>query len=226
MMDFRPLDNPIWNALTTGQAAMALSNGAARRFPGEVSPLAGLEGPTAAAFADLEGLVEPDGVVALFTTGPVRAPDGWEVDRARLIEQMIYAGPAQAPPSSPSPLGPRDVPDMVALAAATEPGPFSNGTIRMGRYFGIRSSEGRVIAMAGERLRLDGFTEISAVCTRPEFRGRGYARALVSFLASRILEEGGAPFLHVKAENEAKALYESIGFRVRRAIQLTVIARR
>jgi predicted GNAT family acetyltransferase len=112
---------------------------------------------------------------------------------------------------------------MLALAALTQPGPFLPETYRMGRYYGIRSSDGRLAAMAGERLRSDGFTELSAVCTHPEFQGRGYARALVSALASQALSEGAVPFLHVKTENGAKALYEKLGFSVRRSIRLTAI---
>ena len=115
---------------------------------------------------------------------------------------------------------------MLALATATEPGPFGPETYRMGRYYGIRSDDGRLVAMAGERLRLNGFTELSAVCTLPEFQGHGYARALVTELATDTLSEGAVPFLHVKTENGAKALYEKLGFRVRHSIQLTVISPR
>ena len=113
---------------------------------------------------------------------------------------------------------------MLALTAATEPGPFLAETIQMGRYFGIRSNDGRLIAMAGERLKLDGFTEISAVCTAPEFRGRGFARTLVAYLVAQTLNEGKMAFLHVKAENGAKILYQKLGFCVRRTIQLIVIS--
>ena len=118
------------------------------------------------------------------------------------------------------------MPEMLALALVTEPGPFSEGTIRMGRYFGVRSDEGRLIAMAGERLKLANYTEISAVCTDPAFRGRGYARALVAGLAAQALAEGCRPFLHVKTENGARGLYEALGFRLRRAINLTVLTPR
>jgi predicted GNAT family acetyltransferase len=127
---------------------------------------------------------------------------------------------------APLALSEADLPEMLALTAATEPGPFLPGTIRMGRYFGIRSETGRLIAMAGERLKLEGFTEISAVCTDPEFRGRGHAKALMRFLMALIFAEDKIPFLHVKAENEAMKLYQSLGFEVRRTMQLTVIARR
>lgn len=219
------LDNPIWFALTTAHAPLALGSGLARRYPSAMSPLAGLLKPTPEAFADLRALPDPGQGAGLFTAEPVDVPDDWEVVRARRIEQMVCE---QAPPS-PSrahdllTLGASDVPEMLALAAATEPGPFLPETYRMGRYLGIRSDTGRLVAMAGERLRLTGFTELSAVCTHPEFQGHGHARALVTALASQTLAEGALPFLHVKTENGAKAVYEKLGFTVRRGIQLTVI---
>jgi predicted GNAT family acetyltransferase len=159
------------------------------------------------------------------TSEPLDVPGDWQVGRSRPIEQMICTQLTRTSFSTPLALGPSDVPEMLALAAATEPGPFLPQTIQMGRYFGIRSSDGRLIAMAGERLKLTGFTEISAVCTNPEFRGQGHARGLVEFLVAQTLAEGKVPFLHVKEENGAKSLYEKIGFHVRRAIQLTVIGR-
>jgi predicted GNAT family acetyltransferase len=115
---------------------------------------------------------------------------------------------------------------MLELTAATDPGPFLPQTIQMGSYFGIRASDGRLVAMAGERLQTNGFAEISAVCTHPEFRGRGYARDLTTFLAAQILTAGKSPFLHVKSENGAKVVYQKIGFRLRAAICLTVISLR
>lgn len=226
MNDFSKLDNAIWASLTTGHAAMARINGDARRYPGEVSPLAALREPTASAFSDLRALVDPEEGVALFTVEPIRTPDDWEVVRSRWIEQMVWVGPTETSSAPALVLGERDAPEMTALAATTEPGPFLDGTIRMGHYIGIRSRDGRLIAMAGERLKPGGFTEISAVCTSPEHRGRGLARALVARMVARILGEGRTPFLHVKSENAAKSLYEKLGFQARRAIQLTVVAPR
>jgi ribosomal protein S18 acetylase RimI-like enzyme len=106
------------------------------------------------------------------------------------------------------------------------PGPFLPQTIQLGSYFGVRANDGRLIAMAGERLRSTAFAEISAVCTHPEFRGRGYARDLTTFLAAHILAAGKTPFLHVKSENGAKVVYQKLGFRLRAAICLTVISLR
>lgn len=220
------LDNPIWFALTTEHRLLARSHGLARRYPPDVSPLAALLHPTIDAFADLQRLVSPGEHVALFTASPLDVLGDWQVERSRWIDQMICEASLGPPPVAPLPLGTTDVPEMLELTAATEPGPFLPQTIQMGSYFGIRASDGRLVAMAGERLQSTAFVEISAVCTHPEFRGRGYARALVTFLAAQILAAGKTPFLHVKSENGAKVVYQKIGFRLRAAICLTVISLR
>jgi predicted GNAT family acetyltransferase len=219
------LDNPVWWALTTCHEALARKSGAACRYPSRVSPFAALREPNVEAFAALSALVEAREGVGLATALPVHVPSGWQVIRSHPIEQMICTTTMKTSPPPPLTLDQTDVPEMMALAAATEPGPFLPETIRMGRYFGIKSPQGRLIAMAGERLKLEGFTEISAVCTSPEFRGRGYAASLVTFLVHQLQQEGTVPFLHVTEENPARSLYEKLGFRVRRAVQLTVIAR-
>jgi GNAT superfamily N-acetyltransferase len=223
---FESLDNPIWFALTTDHQTLARSHGLARRYPPDVSPFAALLHPTNDAFADLRQLVSPDEHLALFTASPLDVPGDWQIERSRWIDQMICEASLVPPPIAPLPLGTMDVPEMLELTAATEPGPFSPQTIQMGSYFGIRAEDGRLVAMAGERLRSTAFAEISAVCTHPEFRGRGYAQALTTYLAAQIQAAGKTPFLHVKSENGAKVVYEKIGFRVRAAIYLTVIYRR
>jgi ribosomal protein S18 acetylase RimI-like enzyme len=220
------LDNPLWFALTTEHRLLARSHGLARRYPPDVSPLAALLHPTNDAFADLQRLVGSGEHVALFTATPLDVPGAWQVDRSRWIDQMICDASLAPPVVAPLALGTTDVPEMLELTAATEPGPFLSQTIRMGSYVGIRASNGRLVAMAGERLKSTAGAEISAVCTHPEFRSRGYARALVTFLAAQILAAGKIPFLHVKSENSAKVLYQEIGFRSRAAICLTVMSLR
>lgn len=162
--------------------------------------------------------------MALFTSSPLDVPNSWHVERSRWIEQMTCEAHPSAQPVPALPLSHADVPEMLALTAATEPGPFLPRTIELGKYFGIRSDDGRLAAMAGERLRLPGFTEISAVCTHPDFRGRGYAKGLVAMLAAKIMAEGKTPFLHVNPENGAKVVYQKIGFQLRTRIRLTVIS--
>ncbi len=223
---FSALDDPIWNALTSAHRSMARAKGRALRYAPDVSPLAALRDLSEDAFDDLRALAQAGEELALFTIEPVNVPPGWQIVRERFIDQMVCT--ELAPFDSPPLLALRDddVPEMLALAAATQPGPFLSGTIRMGQYFGIRSADGRLVAMTGQRLALSGFTEISAVCTDPDFRGRGFARSLISRLAARVLGEGKIPFLHVKTENAAKIVYEKLGFRVRRPIRFTLIAPR
>jgi GNAT superfamily N-acetyltransferase len=152
--------------------------------------LAALLHPTNGAFDDLQHLVRPGEHVALFTASPLDVLGSWQVDRSRWIHQMICEASLDSPPLAPLPLGTTDAPEMVELTAATEPGPFLPQKIQMGRYFEIRASDGRLVAMAGERLQSTAFAEISAVCTLPEFRGRGYARALTTFLAAQKIQSG------------------------------------
>jgi FR47-like protein len=219
-----PLDNPIWFALTTEHRLLARSHGLARRYPPDVSPFAALLHPSNDAFADLRRMVTPGEQVALFTASPLDVPGDWQVDRSRWIDQMICEASVILPSVAPLQLGTTDVPEMLELTAATEPGPFLPQTIQMGSYYGIRASDGRLVAMAGERLRSTAFAEISPVCTLPEFRGRGYAQALTTFLAAQIRAEEKTPFLHVKSDNGAKVVYQKNGFRLRVAICLTVLS--
>ncbi len=224
MIGSSPLDNPIWHALNSSQRSFKCGTALAARYPAEVSRFAALAHPTREAFSDLASLVRPGDTVAFFTAEALSVPTEWTVSRSRSLDQMIchrMDGDARLPLQ----LGAEDIPEMLALAQATDPGPFSEGTIRMGRYYGLRSEDGRLAAMAGERLRLTDYTEISAVCTDPVFRGRGYASSLVRGLAAQALAEGCTPFLHVKRENGARALYEALGFQVRRTIHLTVLSR-
>jgi predicted GNAT family acetyltransferase len=218
MTTFDELDNPVWEALSSLHANLARSNGSARRYSSQVSPFAAVSEPTPKALSDLAALVTSEEKVGLATAEPLPVAKDWETIFSRPIEQMICTELEGESRSAPLELGRDDVAEMLALTAATEPGPFRTETIQMGRYFGVRSDDGRLIAMAGERLKLNRFTEISAVCTAPEFRGQGFARTLVAYLVAQTLNEGKVPFLHVKAENGAKILYEKLGFRVRRTI--------
>jgi ribosomal protein S18 acetylase RimI-like enzyme len=220
------LDNPAWSSLMTSHRSIARRNGRAARYAADVAPFAALDGPTAAAFADLSGLAEPEEGLGFCCAEPLETPPDWTVARTFLLEQMVCTVRPPGPSSVPLELTQDDVPAMLALTAATEPGPFLPGTIQMGRYFGVKTETGRLVAMAGERLKPAGFTEVSAVCTDPDFRGRGYARALVSFLIAMIAGEGRTPFLHVKGENVAAiSVYRALGFQVRRTMHLAVIAR-
>ncbi|KPH97211.1 FR47 domain protein [Actinobacteria bacterium OK074] len=208
------LDNPAWAALTGPHAHFAERVGRAARYPQDVagfSALADTDDPRA--WDDLATLVGPGGTAAV--RGVTRAPDGWEIVRSGAGVQLVDTGLRAEPAPEAVRLGPDDVPEILDLVARTEPGPYLPRTVEMGTYLGIRE-HGRLIALAGERLHPPGWTEISAVCTHPDYRGRGLATRLVRAVAAGIRARGEQPFLHARADNtHAIRLYESIGFTLR-----------
>jgi len=223
------LDNPIWNALRTDHAALAVGDAEARRYPSEIGPLSGMPHQSVASYRALHHLTGSGGVLGLFFQEPPSPTDGWTLLRGGSLHQMIWRGLNAEEIGSPKPqamlrrLTAADVPEMLALAELTEPGPFRNRTIELGHYYGIFES-GRLVAMAGERMSLPGFTEVSAVCTHPSARGRGCARVLMLRVMRHIRQRGRTPFLHVLADNHsAIRLYESLGFTVRHSFHLAVL---
>jgi predicted GNAT family acetyltransferase len=218
MTSSHPLDRPVWNALAGRQARFDQTGVLARRFPAEISPLCAARDASVAAVAALAALVTAGDDISLLETAPPSAPPGIAtVTRpcVQMTASRLSPGGREAPTVA---LGEADAPAMLALATLTKPGPFRARTHTLGRFLGIKI-EGRLVAMCGERLSPDGFLEVSALCTHPDFRGRGFGEALLRAVASRILREGETPFLHSYADNEAAvALYRRIGFSVRAEI--------
>lgn len=219
-----PLDNVIWQALTTRQAQFAEGTGPVRRFQREVTSLTAFEKPDDAGYSALADLVGPHGTAALFLPAPYEARDGWSVvGGAPLLEMVCENGHSSEPALEIVELGPQDSAEMVALAALTKPGPFGARTHELGTYLGIRQG-GKLISMAGERLQVPGYTEVSAVCTHPDHLGQGYAGILMTELMKRIRSRGETPFLHVREDNvRAVGLYEKLGFRNRVTVHYVVL---
>lgn len=218
-----PLDNPVRNALHGPHAHLAEHFGVIARYPEDAAPFIALpDEPSARMWRDLAAMAGPGNPVMLAMVS-IDVPDDWELEMDFPGVQMTgpeTAGPETAGPVAPDDdilvLGPDDVPEMLALVALARPGPFRSRTIELGTYRGIRR-DGALVAMAGERLRVPGWTEISAVCTAPEWRGHGFASRLIRAVEAGIRARGDAPFLHASASNEsAIRLYESLGYRVRR----------
>lgn len=219
-----PLDHVVWNTLRSTHQRVALGNEHAVRFPATIGPFGAIADFSGESFDGLRALNETQGPTALVTTHDVPFPPGFEVVRSGVLLQMIWQGePFQQDDLEHVTLGASDVDEMLALTTATQPGPFGPRTFELGRYIGVRS-EGKLAAMAGERMRLDGFTEVSAVCVDPAFRGRGYAGGLMKTLIASIAARGETPFLHVFTSNHgAIALYRTLGFVDRREMRLTVL---
>jgi predicted GNAT family acetyltransferase len=204
------IDNPVWAALTGPQACFAEAAGNAARFLPEIAPFAALSDPSdPSAWRDLATITD-----SAVLTGPSITPlAGWQQVEVTSGVQMIGQSMSGVEDPEAVVLTEKDVPEMLDLVARAQPGPFLKRTIDLGRYLGIRDAGGRLIAMAGERFRMPGWTEVSAVCTDPEFRGKGLGARLTLAVAAGILARGELPFLHTVHDNEtAIRLYGRLGF--------------
>jgi ribosomal protein S18 acetylase RimI-like enzyme len=220
-----PLENVIWNALTTRHRDLAHGGALARRYPSEIASFAALPAQTDEGYAELRELIPEGGVMAFFTVDPIAPPPGmFNIVLNSTAEQMVASTlPAPRGHLDPVALTESDVPEMLELVALTKPGPFGPRTIELGGYLGIRG-EGKLVAMVGERMKVEGFTEVSAVCVHPEWRGRGLANELILLVAENIARRGETPFLHVFSDNEpAIALYEKLGFERLRTVHVTAL---
>ncbi|MDR5795329.1 GNAT family N-acetyltransferase [Caballeronia sp. LZ008] len=221
------LDRPIWTALTTKQAHLGLGDTLARRFHPDVAPFGAIASDTPDAWRALHALLQPGEHVAMLSAGALADIGALDAERVGTIHQMIATSrfTRSIDDRDVIALGAADIDAMLALVQRTKPGPFGRRTREMGRYIGIRE-QGELIAMAGERMAIDGHVEISAVCVDERCRGRGLAGRLMNILRKEIGERGDTPFLHVFSHNEsAIALYERLGFELRHAFTLMRISR-
>lgn len=222
-----PLDRPVWNALVSRWAGIARGDRLAWRVDPAIGPFAAAAAEASTdGLAALAALMPEDGELWIVEAEPIPTPRGVTIDRQCELNQMVAAD--VAPPTASFdivPLIAGDAAEMYALATLTEPGPWVARTHELGGFVGVKV-DGRLVAMAGERMKPPGFTEVSGVCTHPDHRGRGYAAQLMRAVASRILARGETPFLHVYPSNAgAIALYEALGFRLRRPVSMTVLRR-
>lgn len=220
------LDRPIWSALATRHVDFSEGDGLARRYRPGFLPFAAAQDDTPQAMADLAALAGPDETLLFLQADPVIAPAGFEVlTQAQAVQMLAGDVPVSARDESIEQLGEADAEAMLELATLTKPGPFSLKSLQLGRFWGVREA-GRLVAMAGERMKQPGFTELSGVCTHPDHRGKGYARRLSLHVAARIFEAGDRPYLHVYTSNAAAvALYEAIGFSQRSPMHVAALRR-
>lgn len=219
------LDNPAWNALISGNQLLAHGTETVKYFDKEISPFVGFRENTDAAFDELYNLITDDRTLGFISPREVQIPTAWAVLSYLPCFQMIYTGhPIDTDPAIKLTLLTNEhIPQMLALTRLTNPGPFSERTIEFGHYYGIFDGD-KLVAMAGQRMHIFKHAEISAVCTHPDYLGRGYAKALLQYQANRIIAAGDNPMLHVRFDNHrAVQVYESLGFRKRKEIYFYII---
>jgi len=223
-MDQHPLDNPVWNALGGRDVPFGVAAGPFRRYHPEIARFVAAEGPEE--LAHLADALPIGAEAVLITTGAIATPPGFNLVASRPLYHMV-AVRAQLQPVTARlvPLTAAHVAEMMALVDLTKPGPFFRRTIEFGGYLGIFDGD-RLVAMAGERKHVEQFSEVSAVCTHPDYRGRRYARQLVSAVAGGIVGRGEIPFLTTFTDNvTAIRTYEALGFEIRRPMHVTFVKR-
>jgi predicted GNAT family acetyltransferase len=222
-----PLDRPVWDSLSSCLEPLGVGGALARRFKRDVNLFASARDDSPEPLAALADLVQPDDQVYVLQVPQIVVPPGCVAVKQALGVQMVALRSlrSEGPFDEVQVLGDADAPEMLALARLTEPGPFLERTHTMGRFVGVRIG-GRLAAMAGERMHVPGYTEVSGVCTHPDFRGRGLARRLSAAVAVAIDDRGERAFLHAWRSNQAAiALYESLGFAFRTEVNVAVLAR-
>jgi ribosomal protein S18 acetylase RimI-like enzyme len=222
------LINPVYNALSTGDSSLAFGNDRVKYFDERVSPFVGIANDYKQGFEELFHLL-PSGRKALHATAQfINEPEGWQLINEITGLQFVLDSVPNPGKSfeMPVPLKKEHIDEMVQLATLTKPGPFAERTIDFGNYYGI-FRDGRLAAMAGQRLHVTPYTEVSAVCTHPDYKGRGFAAALIQHQIGLISKEGKIPYLHVREDNtRAIALYERLQFKVSRSMNFYFLKRR
>jgi len=223
--DDSPLDNPVWHALNGPLSRFVASRSTSElvHFDPEVGIFSAVDRIDEAMWRRIGELVGVDGFCGLFRDVVDSPPEGWEEHFRGPCWQMVAGALPEPAGVEVVRLGPEDHAEMLALAELTEPGPFLLRTPELGRFIGLRR-EGHLVAMAGERFRVPGYVEISAVCTHPDARGEGLAAELTLNAAQSIRAGGDEAFLHVLESNEsAVRLYQKLGFVIRRKIDVVFV---
>jgi ribosomal protein S18 acetylase RimI-like enzyme len=218
------LDRPVWSALTTRHASLSQGGALAKRYDPTIIPFAAARDDSAEALQALAALPKPGKDMLFVQADAIVLPPGFVAAiTASGVQMILKRPPAKVSDPRIEPLSESDAAEMLQLATLTKPGPFTLRAQALGRFFGVKI-DGRLAAMAGERMKQEGFSEVSGVCTHPDFQGRGLARLLSVFVTHRILERGETPYLHAYATNGAAiGMYESIGYELRTMMKVAVV---
>ena len=221
-----PLDRPIWSSLTSRHAALSEGNSLARRFTPSIHPFGATLDASSESLAALAGITRPGETVVMLQRDEIPVPRGFVLaSEAAGVQMVAHRSLERIEDERIERLTEADAAEMLDLATLTKPGPFTLRAQALGEFWGVRQN-GRLIAMAGERLKQEGMAEVSGVCTHPDARGRGWGKRLTLFVAGKIAARGEQPFLHTYAGNEAAiALYDKIGFRLRSKMNVAVLTR-
>jgi len=229
-MNIEQLDNPVWWALQSADNHFNIGNDVVKYFSADISPFVGIENWDEKHQQELLHYLPADRSFAVMVAESFMLIDALETVFSTTLFQMVFDSIKTEYSSeafqSIQPLGDEHITEMLALTALTKPGPFYENTNAFGNYIGIFQDQ-QLVSLAGERLHLNGYSEISAVCTHPSYTGRGYGSLLVTYLANTIVEKGNTPFLHVRKDNVgAIKVYEKVGFVVRTEMNFAIFKKK
>jgi ribosomal protein S18 acetylase RimI-like enzyme len=209
-----PLDNPIWTALNSGSASFAYGNGTVRFIDRRIGFFAGIPLYDTEHLHQLYEAMDSGMRVIVFPPGNLDLDTNWKVRNDNALLQMVFDKPSinLSLDESIRALAAADVPEMLALTQLAKPGPFLENTIAFGGYFGF-FVDGKLVSMAGTRLAAGPYTEVSAVCTHPDFVGRGLAQRVLPHVLNYVQQQGQIPYLQLYTDNlPAYRLYQRLGF--------------
>lgn len=211
-----PLKNPVWEALTSRQIHFNTGSNVLKYFHASVSPFVALRTWNKKDLKELITNIPTGRSFSVMIAKQIELPAEMEIVFTTPLYQMYcpQLKPVKSPKITFRNLQNTDVPQILELTEKTKPGPFYDRTIELGNYIGIFRKH-KLVAMAGERLKLNGYTEVSAICTDPDWLGKGYASFLSSTVSEQIISEGNIPFLHVRTDNDrAIDVYKKLGFQI------------
>ncbi len=208
------LDNPIWHALNSGSKKFAFGKEKVLLINRDMGFFAGLPDYTSENLDELYRFLEPGQRVILFPSRELLLDKKWKIHNKHKLLQLVCCRDFSKLEAEPEikVLEQNVVEEMLSLTQLTRPGPFLKKTIEFGDYFGFFLG-GKLVSMAGSRLSPSPYTEVSAVCTHPDFAGKGISKRVLPFVLQQIQQRGTIPFLHLYPENTpALRLYSSLGF--------------
>jgi len=214
-MNAEKLDNPTWYALTETHKEFAIDYNGIKFYHPDYCPFGGFINENATKngidnYAQLQN--------SFYVVGNRPVFDGVFLEKELVCDQMLLDQKIDLEISHPITAleSITQKKELFELVDLVQPGYFKSKTADLGNYYGIYSA-GKLVAVTGERMKMDGYTEVSAVVTHPEHTGRGYAKQLVTYTCNQIFNADQFPYLHVADTNVgAIALYEKLGFRTRR----------
>ena len=223
--EYFKLDNPAWYSLKETHQSLSISSDEIKFYLPEICPFGGMTSPEANLSLFIHNHIPLSNSFFVIGNKPQKT-SGLSFEKELVCLQMVCSETIKMETTEDIlELNEKHKGQLVQLVNMVQPGYFKEGTVKMGDYFGIFKND-TLVAVTGERMKMNGFTEISAVVTHPAFTGKGFAKQLIAHTVNKNFEQTIVPYLHVAETNSgAIQLYEKLGFVARRKISFWMMRR-